>query len=56
MELQKCFKCGILCGYELKECNCSEYSGLCECCWSKIPEDHKEELYGCDLYWDEYRD
>lgn len=47
----KCLQCKQPCD-ETFECDCAEYSELCEKCWQKVPSRHREDVCFCD--WLDY--
>jgi hypothetical protein len=47
----KCKECKKICK-ELFECDCAEYSELCEECWFKVPNRHRENV--CFVDWGDY--
>jgi len=47
----KCAHCKKQCD-ELFECDCAEYSEVCEKCLEKVPTHHREEV--CFLDWCDY--
>lgn len=47
----KCSKCKKKCK-ETFECDCAEYSELCEECWLKVPGRHREDV--CFMDWLDY--
>lgn len=47
----KCAHCKQICK-EHFECDCAEYSELCEKCWQKVPTRHREEV--CFIDWLDY--
>lgn len=51
----KCATCCSVCKKkcaELHECDCAEYSDLCQECWQKVPTRHREEV--CIVNWLDY--
>jgi hypothetical protein len=49
--MMHCKKCHRLCE-TLYECDCAEYSELCEYCWRKVPTRHREDV--CFVDWLDY--
>lgn len=47
----KCKECKKVCK-EIFECDCAEYSELCEECWHKVPNRHRENV--CFVDWGDY--